>query len=117
MASVPIVRYYDHLRFVYEVESRVRELRGDDVQGEGGAQEQQRKRAQPTAPGETKQDPGGKLEGPQTEPREGSGNPALVPVVDSSDELLETALEMQAGPTILGEAVLQGWERKNVWIA
>ena len=24
MASVPIVRYYDHLRFVYEVESRVR---------------------------------------------------------------------------------------------
>ena len=27
MASVPIVRYYDHLRFVYEVESRVRELR------------------------------------------------------------------------------------------
>ncbi len=28
MASVPIVRYYDHLRFVYEVESRVRELRG-----------------------------------------------------------------------------------------
>ena len=28
MASVPIVRYYDHLRFVYEVESRVRALRG-----------------------------------------------------------------------------------------
>ena len=27
MASVPIVRYYDHLRFVYEVESRVRQLR------------------------------------------------------------------------------------------
>ena len=26
-ASVPIVRYYDHLRFVYEVESRMRELR------------------------------------------------------------------------------------------
>ena len=26
-ASVPIVRYYDHLRFVYEVESSMRELR------------------------------------------------------------------------------------------
>jgi hypothetical protein len=26
-ASTPIVRYYDHLRFVYEVESRMRELR------------------------------------------------------------------------------------------
>ena len=27
MASTPIIRYYDHLRFVYEVETRVRELR------------------------------------------------------------------------------------------
>ena len=33
-ASVPIVRYYDHLRFVYEVESRMRELRRD-TEGEG----------------------------------------------------------------------------------
>ena len=29
MASTPIIRYYDHLRFVYEVESRMRELRRD----------------------------------------------------------------------------------------
>ncbi len=27
MASTPIIRYYDHLRLVYEVESRMRELR------------------------------------------------------------------------------------------
>ena len=27
MASTPIIRYYDHLRFVYEVQSRMRELR------------------------------------------------------------------------------------------
>ena len=27
MASTPIIRYYDHLRFVYEVESQMRELR------------------------------------------------------------------------------------------
>ena len=27
MASTPIIRYYDHLRFVYEVESRMREMR------------------------------------------------------------------------------------------
>ena len=33
-ASVPIVRYYDHLRFVYEVESRMRELRRS-TEGEG----------------------------------------------------------------------------------
>ncbi len=41
MASVPIVRYYDHLRFVYEVESRVRELRGDRDEGKGGEPQQQ----------------------------------------------------------------------------
>ena len=34
MASVPIVRYYDHLRFVYEVESSMRELRRS-TEGEG----------------------------------------------------------------------------------
>jgi hypothetical protein len=34
MASVPIIRYYDHLRFVYEVESRVRELRGTPGEGQ-----------------------------------------------------------------------------------
>ena len=28
-ASTPLIRYYDHLRFVYEVESRVRELKRD----------------------------------------------------------------------------------------
>ena len=31
-ASTPIVRYYDHLRFVYEVESRMRELRRSSEQ-------------------------------------------------------------------------------------
>jgi hypothetical protein len=95
----------------------VRELRGDDIQGEGGADEQRHKEAQPAAPGETKQNPGGKLEQPRTEPREGSGNPVLVPVVDSSNEPLETSLEMQTGPTLLGVSALQGWERINVWIA
>ena len=55
MASVPIVRYYDHLRFVYEVESRVRELRG---QGEGEGKGEQRKQTQPVTPGETRQNPG-----------------------------------------------------------
>jgi hypothetical protein len=55
MASVPIVRYYDHLRFVYEVESRVRELRG---QAEGqGSSDPQSDETQPLAPGETRQNP------------------------------------------------------------
>ena len=54
MASVPIVRYYDHLRFVYEVESRVRELR----RGEGEDKDEQRKETQPVTPGQTQQNPG-----------------------------------------------------------
>ena len=33
MASTPIIRYYDHLRLVYEVESRMREMRQNN-QGE-----------------------------------------------------------------------------------
>ena len=55
MASVPIVRYYDHLRFVYEVESRVRELRRE---GEGEGNGEQRKETQPVTPGQTQQNPG-----------------------------------------------------------
>ena len=61
MASVPIVRYYDHLRFVYEVESRVRELRGqDEGKGNGGEQQQQ---TQPVTPGETRNRIGNKEPG------------------------------------------------------
>lgn len=57
MASTPIVRYYDHLRLVYEVESRMREFRrttgGEDMPGG-----EPKKR--PSAPGESRQTPGGK---------------------------------------------------------
>jgi hypothetical protein len=48
MASVPFVRYYDHLRFVYEVQSRVRELRNQNDE----AQPQQ---SAPAGPGESQQ--------------------------------------------------------------
>lgn len=50
-ASTPIVRYYDHLRFVYEVESTVRELRRNT---------ENQPQAPATAPGgQTPQQPGG----------------------------------------------------------
>jgi Putative zinc-finger len=124
MASVPIVRYYDHLRFVYEVESRVRELRGEDARGEGGTEEQQRKDAQPATPGETRQNPGGNLEGPRTNPNqelgpnEESGSPAMAPATDETDGLLESSLEVQAGPTATTSgSALRGWERNTLWIA
>ncbi len=51
MASTPIIRYYDHLRLVYEVQSRMRELRRS-TQGENS--QPQQNNPQPT-PGESKQ--------------------------------------------------------------
>jgi hypothetical protein len=122
MASVPIVRYYDHLRFVYEVESRVRELRGEDAKGEGGTDEQ-RKDAQPATPGETRQGPGGRLDGPRTNPNqelgpnEESGSPALSPAAEETNGLLESSLEVQAGPMATEGLALRGWERNTLWTA
>ncbi|MGD0482032.1 MAG: zf-HC2 domain-containing protein [Terracidiphilus sp.] len=92
MASVPIVRYYDHLRFVYEVEARVRELRGqDDDKGNGGDGQQQ---TQPVTPGETRRNPGqhpgshdgGLRAGPRQQPDRRQTEPA------SSNDYLETSL-------------------------
>src|SRR5215472_17486083 len=47
MASTPIIRYYDHLRVVYEVQSRMRELRKTTQSTDN--QENQKK--QPSGPG------------------------------------------------------------------
>src|ERR1035441_1574750 len=48
MASTPIIRYYDHLRFVYEVQSRMRELRRtSEGQGQGDENQQKPKNAAP----------------------------------------------------------------------
>src|SRR5580658_3890466 len=60
MASVPIVRYYDHLRFVYEVESRVRQLRSQSENNgnENGTPGTDQRQGQPATPGETKKNPG-----------------------------------------------------------
>lgn len=54
LASVPIVRYYDHLRIVYEVEARVRELRGQGDVESTGSQPQQP--TQPATPGVSRED-------------------------------------------------------------
>jgi hypothetical protein len=103
-ASVPIVRYYDHLRFVYEVKSRVRELRGQS-EGEGGGTPEenlQQNPGQPAAPGETRQNPGktpGRNDGglrvdPQQEPGNQLTGPATEPA-DASGELVEASLHIQ----------------------
>jgi hypothetical protein len=101
MASVPIVRYYDHLRFVYEVKSKVRELRGESG-GEGNG-ELRRDETQPVTPGETKQNPGqspGRNDGgSRTDPRQEPNNlvigPATEPEATASDDFVEASLAIQ----------------------
>ena len=79
-ASVPIIRYYDHLRFVYEVESRMRELRQTE-EGEDQGQRQGGRQSTPSnsTPGESKQTPGGKDGGSRMDPLQQSGKPAAQP--------------------------------------
>jgi len=86
LASTPIIRYYDHLRLVYEVQARVRELRRSN-QGENNQnQNQDQKSTQPAAPGESKQNPPHKDGGSRVDPPQQSGVPA-----DSNSDYLETA--------------------------
>jgi len=70
MASTPIIRYYDHLRLVYEVESRMREIR----QNNQGKRQQQ---TQPVTPGESKQNLNRKDGGSRVDPPQQSGTPSL----------------------------------------
>jgi hypothetical protein len=121
MASVPIVRYYDHLRFVYEVESRMRELRGqDEGKGNGGEQQQQ---TQPVTPGETRQNPGqnpGSHDGGlRAGPRQGPETPQTEPA--SSNDYLETSLKFPEKAThTSGQSrgyVVQTLEGSTPWIA
>jgi hypothetical protein len=123
MASVPIVRYYDHLRFVYEVEARVRELRGQE-EGEGKSKEQP-KPNQPVTPGETRQNPGqtpGSNDGGlRAGPRQQPDTPEAEPASNTNDELLETSLSfpMRSKPTS-GQSrgyMVQTLERSTPWIA
>lgn len=82
VAYTPIVRYYDHLRLVYEVQSRVREMRRNNE-----TENQQQKAPLPS--GESKQNPNHKDGGSRVDPPQQSVTPAL----DSVD-LLETSLSL-----------------------
>jgi hypothetical protein len=80
MASVPIIRYYDHLRFVYEVESRMRELRGAP---DGQAPDNDSgtpKSAQPGG-GDTRKNGGNG--GSRVDPPKGSSLPMSGPAVEA----------------------------------
>ena len=106
-ASVPFVRYYDHLRFVYEVQSRVRELRNQSDE----AQPQQN--APATTPGNTekKQKNGGGL---RVNPPQQSVQPAPNP------DFIQTSLHptpKARAPWRLQYVTLRASERSRVWTA
>jgi hypothetical protein len=74
-----VVRYYDNLRFVYEVESKMRELRGDEETAPPPAQPSQEKPASQTNPPPGPRKTGGKLETipSVTKPEVFRGHPVL----------------------------------------
>jgi hypothetical protein len=114
MASTPIIRYYDHLRFVYEVESRMRELRRTTQgEGQGGDSLQKPKDAQPSTPGESKQNPGRKDGGSRVDPPQQSVNPATIESID----YLEASLTIQERPAHSGGSATALRERSTVWTA
>ena len=121
MASVPIVRYYDHLRFVYEVESRVRQLRsqsegsGNDNTTPGGNQDQ--KQGQPATPGETKQSPGKNDGGGRLDPRQEPNNSVAQPASGAMNDFVETSFHLQDMRRQSDSSAKRARERGRVWIA
>ncbi len=114
MASTPIIRYYDHLRFVYEVESRVREFRRTTQEGAG----QQPNQTRPNGQGESQQNPKSNNGGSRVDPPQQSGNPAP----NDTNDIFDNSLALQRGParpdssqTAIREAAIG--DRSTLWIA
>jgi len=116
-ASTPIVRYYDHLRFVYEVESRVRALRNQNEgrENENGAPGANRQPGQST-PGETKQSPGHNDGGGRLDPRQAPDNSVMEPA-EEGNELVETSFDLQHNRRQSESSAVRAQERSRVWIA
>jgi hypothetical protein len=115
-ASTPIIRYYDHLRLVYEVQTRMRELR-QTTEGTGkGEGEETRPKQHDAPPGESKQAPMRKDGGSRVEPPQQSGDPAIEPSLNDS-EVLEASLSFQEAPAHSGGSAEEIRERGTVWIA
>jgi hypothetical protein len=113
MASTPIVRYYDHLRFVYEVESTMRQLRRttEGTAAPQGGESNKQQKPQENTPGESRQNPGRKDGGSRLDPPQESGTPAA----NDSGDYLETSLKAQ--PAHSGGSAKALRERSTVWTA
>lgn len=117
MASTPIIRYYDHSRFVHEVETTVRQLRrATEGQSGGGDNENQRKPSD-TTPGESKQNPGQKDPGSPAATPQQTGNLPSGSAPSDSNNFLETSLTVQARPALSGGSAKALRERSTRWTA
>jgi hypothetical protein len=133
MASTPIIRYYDHLRLVYEVQARVRELRRSN-QGDSEGTDNRQQNTQP-APGESRQNPPHKDGGSRVDPPQQSGVPvdgnsdyveaafstnipALTPVRIHAPRVARTAHSSSDEPlSHSGGSAVEARERSTVWTA
>ena len=109
-ASTPIIRYYDHLRFVYEVQSRMRELRRttQNTPGQNAPQDQKKT----SGPGESRKNNNQKDGGSRVDPPQQSGTPIL----NDSVDYLETSLSHNR-PAHSGGSAKESRGRSTVWIA
>jgi hypothetical protein len=115
-ASTPIIRYYDHLRLVYEVQTRMRELR-QSTEGTGKGEGEENRPKQPdAAPGESKQAPAHKDGGSRVDPPQQSGDPAIEPSLNDSEQL-DASLRLQERPAHSGGSAKEIRERGTVWTA
>lgn len=128
MASVPIIRYYDHLRFVYEVESRMRSLRGPSESEDQQNANPPQNNAQP-AGGESRKNGGNG--GSRVDPPRRSGTPMNEPAVEAALDHAkgvqkslagEVAISMKQGSTHSGSSISgrlsrETRERSKTWIA
>lgn len=98
-ASIPILRYYDHLRFLYQVESSMRQVTPAVGQSEAAP-----KTAAPSSPvpggaGASKKSPGagGKNGGSHVEPPVRSGTHEVYPASSEAGYFLDTSLKVKEG--------------------
>lgn len=93
MTSTPIIRYYDHLRFVYEVESRMKELRRS-TENEQKSQPKSAPSERNGGEGEThKKDGGTQTEPNQLNPSSAPQQSVNPPISLWSGDTLEVRLE------------------------
>ncbi len=120
MASVPIIRYYDHLRFVYEVQSTMRELRGQTGDSENN---QQQKQTPPAGAGESKRmekGGGSRVDLPRQSSPQQSGKPAARPPQNDCGDYVEASLMIGGRENAvrrLQKSAMEEEERSKIWTA